>query len=110
MRDLAGNPLSDVVIETWETDEDGLYDTQYEGRTMADCRGRVRTDAQGRYAYRAVRPVPYPIPNDGPVGKLLRSLNRHVFRPAHLHMMFNKPGYEPLITALYLKGDPYLKS
>lgn len=55
-------------------------------------------------------PTPYPIPNDGPVGKLLKSLNRHVFRPAHLHMMFNAKGHEQLITALYFKGDPYLKS
>lgn len=55
-------------------------------------------------------PVPYPIPNDGPVGKLLRSMNRHVFRPAHLHMMFEADGFEQLVTALYFKGDLFLSS
>jgi protocatechuate 3,4-dioxygenase beta subunit len=55
-------------------------------------------------------PVAYPIPNDGPVGKLLRSMNRHVFRPAHLHMMFQKEGMEELITSLYFKGDIFLTS
>lgn len=55
-------------------------------------------------------PVPYPIPNDGPVGKLLRSMGRHVFRPAHLHMMFEADGFEKLVTALYFKGDIFLSS
>ncbi|GAA5857017.1 hypothetical protein JCM8547_007918 [Rhodosporidiobolus lusitaniae] len=108
--DIKGNPIPNCTIETWETDDDGLYDTQYEGRTEADCRGRLHSDANGYYSYRAILPTPYPIPNDGPVGKLLKSLNRHVFRPAHLHMMFIAEGYETLITALYFKGDPYLKS
>ncbi|GAA5842059.1 hypothetical protein JCM3766R1_005736 [Sporobolomyces carnicolor] len=108
--DLEGKPIKNCAIETWETDDDGLYDTQYEGRTEPDCRGRLHTDENGYYSYRAILPTPYPIPNDGPVGKLLKSLNRHVFRPAHLHMMFNADGYEQLITALYFKGDPYLKS
>ncbi|GAA5859621.1 hypothetical protein JCM1840_006377 [Sporobolomyces johnsonii] len=107
---LDGKPIANCTIETWETDDDGLYDTQYEGRTEPDCRGRLQTDENGYYSYRAILPTPYPIPNDGPVGKLLKSLNRHVFRPAHLHMMFNADGYEQLITALYFKGDPYLTS
>ncbi|GAA5826938.1 hypothetical protein JCM11251_002170 [Rhodosporidiobolus azoricus] len=108
--DVNGKPVPNCTIETWETDDDGLYDTQYEGRTEPDCRGRLKTDENGYYHYRAVLPTPYPIPNDGPVGKLLRSLNRHVFRPAHLHMMFVADGFETLITALYFKGDPYLHS
>ncbi|GAA6004384.1 hypothetical protein JCM10207_000696 [Rhodosporidiobolus poonsookiae] len=108
--DIQGNPVPNCTIETWETDDEGLYDTQYDGRTEPDCRGRLTTDANGYYSYRAILPTPYPIPNDGPVGKLLKTLNRHVFRPAHLHMMFVAEGYEQLITALYFKGDPYLQS
>ncbi|MCO5598541.1 hypothetical protein L7F22_052638 [Adiantum nelumboides] len=108
--DIDGNPIPNCKIETWETDDEGKYDTQYEGRSEADCRGRLISDEQGYYSYRAILPTPYPIPNDGPVGALLKSLNRHVFRPAHLHMMFYCEGYETLITALYFKGDPYLKS
>ncbi|GAA5833970.1 hypothetical protein JCM9279_004177 [Rhodotorula babjevae] len=105
-----GKPVANCTIETWETDDDGLYDTQYEGREAPDCRGRFKTDENGYYSYRLIKPTPYPIPFDGPVGKLLKSLNRHVFRPAHLHMMFIAEGYETLTTALYFKGDPYLNS
>ncbi|BGP06685.1 hypothetical protein NBRC10512_004763 [Rhodotorula toruloides] len=108
--DTQGNPVPNCTIETWETDNEGLYDTQYEGRTVADCRGRLKSDANGYYSYRAVLPTPYPIPNDGPVGRLLKTLNRHVFRPAHLHTMLVAKGYETLITALYFKGDQFLES
>ncbi|GJN91540.1 hypothetical protein Rhopal_004563-T1 [Rhodotorula paludigena] len=108
--DVEGKPIANCTIETWETDDEGLYDTQYSGRDKPDCRGRLKTDENGYYAYRLIKPTPYPIPFDGPVGQLLKSLNRHVFRPAHLHMMFLAPGYETLITALYFKGDPYINS
>jgi protocatechuate 3,4-dioxygenase beta subunit len=101
-------PIANAVIETWETDENGFYDTQYSDRDHPDCRGRFRTDSEGRYGFRAVVPVPYPIPNDGPVGKMLESLGRHVYRPAHLHFMISAPGYETLTTALYFKGDKFL--
>ncbi|KAK4055138.1 hypothetical protein OIV83_000418 [Microbotryomycetes sp. JL201] len=109
--DMQGRPVANCMIETWETDDEGLYDTQYADRNGPDCRGKVYTDVDGYYAFRCVRPVPYPIPNDGPVGKLLTHLHRHVFRPAHLHFWFRPPSeYEELITAVYLKGDPYLQS
>ncbi|KAM0756153.1 Intradiol ring-cleavage dioxygenase [Meredithblackwellia eburnea MCA 4105] len=108
--DLQDNGIAGCVIETWETDDEGLYDTQYICRDKPDCRGRITTAADGTYSFRAVLPVPYPIPNDGPVGKLLRRLNRHVFRPSHLHMTFTAPGFEHLITSLYFRGDEYLTS
>lgn len=108
--DTSGKPVPNAIIETWETDQEGFYDTQYSDRTEADCRGRLRTDEQGNYSFRGVKPVPYPIPNDGPVGQLLRKLGRHVFRPAHIHFMIMHPEYEKLITALYPEGDPYISS
>ncbi|RSH95759.1 hypothetical protein EHS25_000851 [Saitozyma podzolica] len=82
-----GNPIMRCMIDTWETDQDGFYDTQYT-EYENDCRGRLYTDANGRYAFRGILPVAYPIPNDGPVGQLLRTMHRHVFRPAHLHFSF----------------------
>jgi protocatechuate 3,4-dioxygenase beta subunit len=85
--DVQGVPIPNARIETWETDNSGLYDTQYENRVVPDCRGRLRTNEKGEYAYRAVVPVAYPIPGDGPVGKLLNTLGRHNYRPAHLHIM-----------------------
>ncbi|KAJ9116766.1 hypothetical protein QFC24_006657 [Naganishia onofrii] len=106
--DTEGNPVKGVTMETWETDDTGMYDTQHDGQFAVDCRGQLKLDDDGLYKFRAVRPVPYPIPNDGPVGDLLQKLNRHEYRPAHLHMMLSAPGFEPLTTALYFEGDPFI--
>ncbi|KAK0440916.1 intradiol ring-cleavage dioxygenase [Desarmillaria tabescens] len=108
--DTKGNPIAGAVLDAWETDETGLYDTQYSDRDGPDCRGKVTSAADGSYSFRAVIPVPYAIPSDGPVGKLIERLGRHVFRPAHLHFKIEAPGYEKLVTALYFKGDPYITS
>jgi len=105
-----GKPIPDAVMDTWETDDQGLYDTQYEHRSEPDCRGRLRTGPDGEYAFRAVVPVAYSIPSDGPVGKLLGVLKRHVYRPAHLHVKIQAPGYETLITTVFPRGDPFLTS
>jgi len=107
---LQGNPIPDAIIDTWETDGHGLYDTQYDDRKEPDCRGRLRSSEDGSYAFRAVVPVSYPIPSDGTVGRMVSALGRHVFRPAHLHIQIQSPGYETLTTALYFEGDPYLTS
>jgi protocatechuate 3,4-dioxygenase beta subunit len=88
----------------------GFYDTQYSERDHPDCRGRLRSDAQGRYGYRAVVPVAYPIPGDGPVGELLLKLGRHNMRPAHLHLRIDAPGFNQLTTALYPSGDAWITS
>ncbi|EJU00225.1 aromatic compound dioxygenase [Dacryopinax primogenitus] len=108
--DTQGRPVPGARVETWETDAEGFYDTQYEGRTGPDCRGRLKTQEDGVCEFWAVVPVAYPIPSDGPVGSLLRSLHRHVFRPAHLHIMVDADRFETLTTALYLEGDEYIKS
>jgi len=108
--DTAGQPIANATIETWETDHNGLYDTQYKDREGPDCRGRLKSAEDGSYSFRAVVPVAYPIPGDGPVGVLLENLGRHNMRPNHLHMMFDAPGYRRLTTALYPEGDPYLSS
>jgi len=107
--DTKGNPIAGAVIDAWETDGFGQYDTQYDGREEPECRGRLRSAADGSYSFRAVVPVGYSIPSDGPVGHLLSKLGRDIFRPAHLHMMIDAPGFEKLITALYFPG-PYLES
>ncbi|KAI9465350.1 aromatic compound dioxygenase [Lactarius psammicola] len=110
VRTTSGAPIPGAVIETWETDDKGFYDTQYADRVVADCRGRLVTDNDGKYGYRAIVPVPYPIPGDGPVGDLLLALRRHNIRPNHLHMMIEAPGFRKLTTALYPEGDIYLPS
>ncbi|KAJ6261501.1 hypothetical protein Dda_4171 [Drechslerella dactyloides] len=106
VKDTAGNALENVTVDVWETDDSGRYDTQYPGRTSPDCRG-VLTSGKDGFWFKCVKPVPYPIPSDGPVGKMLEKLHRHCYRPAHLHFKCKKDGYDELITALYIRGDPY---
>jgi len=108
--DTSGKPVPNATIETWETDENGFYDTQYAERDHPDCRGRLKANSEGYYQYRAVVPVAYPIPGDGPVGDLLLKLGRHNMRPNHLHLMITADGFSPLTTALYPEGDIYLAS
>ncbi|KAI5965314.1 uncharacterized protein KGF55_001535 [Candida pseudojiufengensis] len=107
LTDPNGQPIEDGTIDIWHCDENGFYDTQYSNREHPDMRGIVKTDKEGKFIIKCTRPVPYPIPHDGPVGKLLKKINRHPFRPAHLHFIIEKPGYDKLITALYAKNDPY---
>jgi hydroxyquinol 1,2-dioxygenase len=74
------------------------------------ARGKIRTDTEGRYAFWTIKPVSYPIPTDGPVGKMLLKMGRHPYRPAHTHMIVSAPGYEPVTTHVFVEGDPYLES
>ncbi|KAK2792895.1 hypothetical protein FQN52_002573 [Onygenales sp. PD_12] len=121
VRDMAGDPISGVKVDVWETDSTGHYDVQHSGRVRADGRGVLRSDGAGGFWFRAIKPVSYPIPHDGTVGRLLGALGRHPWRPAHVHFMFEKEGegdgegdgeggWEKLVTALYLRGDPYESS
>ncbi|EUC27504.1 hypothetical protein COCCADRAFT_41786 [Bipolaris zeicola 26-R-13] len=107
LKDVHGNPIPGAQIDVWETDSKGFYDVQHADRTGPDGRAVLTSDENGNFWFKAIVPVPYPIPHDGPVGKLLKLLNRHPYRPSHMHFMFKKEGYDPLITALYLKNDPY---
>ncbi|KAI1472436.1 dioxygenase [Daldinia caldariorum] len=107
VRDTAGRPVPDVKIDIWETDSSGHYDVQHSDRGEPSERCVMVSDSEGRFWFKGIRPVSYPIPHDGPVGKLLERLGRHCWRPAHLHFMFEKEGWDHLITALYARGDPY---
>jgi hydroxyquinol 1,2-dioxygenase len=73
-------------------------------------RGRFRTDDKGTFHFRTVKPVSYPVPTDGPVGKILNAMGRHPMRPAHIHFIVSAPGFEPVATHLFVNGDPYLDS
>ncbi|KAF4340677.1 hydroxyquinol-1 2-dioxygenase [Fusarium beomiforme] len=107
LKDVNGNPIPGATIDVWETDSKGFYDVQHADRNGPDGRAVLSSDDEGNFWFKAIVPVPYPIPHDGPVGKLLDVLGRHCYRPSHMHFMFKKDGYDPLITALYLKDDPY---
>lgn len=98
VRDSKGQPLANVKVDVWETDSKGFYDVQYAEHKGPDGRAVLTSDDKGRFWFKAIVPVPYPIPNDGPVGKLLGRLQRHCYRPSHIHFMFSHPVYDPLIT------------
>ncbi|EFR04079.1 hydroxyquinol 1,2-dioxygenase [Nannizzia gypsea CBS 118893] len=109
-RDTNGKPVADARVDVWEADSSGLYDVQYTKRERPDNRGVLHTNSQGQFWFTAIQPVPYPIPDDGPVGKLLATLGRHQWRPAHMHFIVAKAGFDTLVTTLYPRGDPYEKS
>jgi protocatechuate 3,4-dioxygenase beta subunit len=98
VRDTQGVPIDNVKIDIWETDSTGHYDVQHADRQGPDGRCVMRSDTTGNFWFRAIKPVPYPIPHDGPVGALLKKLHRHPYRPSHMHFMFEKEGYDHLIT------------
>jgi maleylacetate reductase len=107
VRGTSGEPVPGARIEVWESDEDGFYDVQYpDGRVGG--RGWLRSAPDGDYWFWSVRPAPYPIPDDGPVGDLLTAAGRGPMRPAHLHFKVEAPGYRTLITHIFVAGDPYL--
>jgi hydroxyquinol 1,2-dioxygenase len=104
-----GTPIPGAILDLWSTDGEGWYDVQRQGQGLR-VRARIRTDADGRYAFWTVKPVSYPIPTDGPIGRMLLKMGRHAYRPAHTHMIVSAPGYEPVTTHVFVEGDPYLES
>ena len=109
--DTEGNPVAGAKIDVWQANDEGFYDVQQKGiQPDFNLRGVFRTGADGRYHFRGVKPKFYPIPDDGPVGRLLRALGRHPYRPAHLHYIITAPGFAPLITHIFDPDDPYIAS
>ena len=108
--DTEGAAVAGAVLDVWQTAENGMYSGQDTAQPHGNLRGRYRTDADGNYAISTILPVSYPIPTDGPVGKMLDATGRHPWRPAHLHFMIDAPGYRKLVTHLFDKDDPYLQS
>jgi len=108
VNDMHGKPIGGALIEVWEAQGDGFYDVQKSGGMNA--RARFRTGPDGRYSFRCVKPTSYPIPHDGPVGHMLRATGRHPMRPGHLHFKISAPGFDTLVTHLFVKGDEYLDS
>jgi len=109
--DTKGNPIEGAVIDVWQANDEGFYDVQQKGlQPDFNLRGVFKTGADGRYWFRAVKPKFYPIPDDGPVGQLLRALGRHPYRPAHLHYIIKAEGFETLTTHIFDPDDPYINS
>jgi catechol 1,2-dioxygenase len=109
--DTDGQPVAGCKIDVWQAKDGDFYDVQQKGiQPDFNLRGVFRTGADGTYSFRAVKPKFYPIPDDGPVGKLLVALGRHPFRPAHFHYILEADGYESLTPHIFDPYDPFIHS
>ena len=108
--DLDGRPIAGALLDVWQAQTSGLYDSQDPNLHELHMRGKFHTDDEGRYLVRTVLPVNYPIPSDGPVGAMLSATGRHPWRPAHIHFVVSAEGYEPVTTHIFDRTDEYLGS
>lgn len=109
--DLEGNPVEGARIDVWSDNEDGFYDVQQpDVQPRHNNRGIFTTGPDGKYSFYGIKPVSYPIPDDGPVGQMLGQLGRHPYRPAHMHFIVSAEGFDPVTTHTFVAGDPYLNS
>lgn len=108
VRDTAGKPIAGAIIDVWEDAPNGLYENHDPDQPDYNLRGRFESDENGHYAFRAIRPVPYPIPGDETAGQLIRFMGHHCMRPGHLHMMVTREGYRPLISQIYDSESAHL--
>jgi maleylacetate reductase len=108
--DQQERPLAGIVVDVWQANSDGYYDVQLPDLDGPVLRARFLTDDEGRLRFWTISPSHYPIPQDGPVGQMLRSVHRHPYRAPHVHFMIGGPGYRRLITQLFVAGGKYLDS
>jgi hydroxyquinol 1,2-dioxygenase len=108
--DVSGEPIAGAELDVWQNGADMLYAVQRPEAEEDHLRGRYLTRDDGTYAFVAVRPVPYPIPHDGPVGRMLAASGRHPWRPAHIHVIVRAPGYKTVTTHVFDATSAYLDS
>src|SRR3954468_3605503 len=108
--DTEGNPIAGAQLDVWQNGENQLYAVQDPEAEEDHLRGVFRTREDGSFAFLAVRPVPYTIPHDGPVGRMLESTGRHPWRPAHIHMIVRATGYRTLTTHIFDAESDFLES
>lgn len=107
--DAHGDPIEGACVDVWSDNEDGFYDVQQPGiQPKWNNRGRFITGKDGAYSFYGIKPVSYPIPDDGPVGKMLEALGRHPYRPAHMHYLVTAPGYQKIVTHTFVGDDKYI--
>ncbi len=106
--DQSGKPIEGARIELWQTADNGLYSGQDPTQPEYNLRMAMTTGADGRYAVSTIRPAPYMVPTDGPVGDILNATGRHAWRPSHLHFIIHAAGFRTLVTEVFPSDDPYL--
>jgi protocatechuate 3,4-dioxygenase beta subunit len=108
--DTGGNLVAGAEVDVWHASPTGLYENQDPEQAEWNLRGKFFSDDDGVFSFRSVKPSGYPVPRGGPVGELLKALERHPFRPAHLHALIYKPGYKTIASQLYSHDDPMLET
>lgn len=106
--DTDGHPVPDALLDFWQTDAKGLYSQNDPTQATFNLRCRMHADADGNYALVTIKPRYYSVPDDGPVGDLLRGSARHAWRPSHFHVLVTAPGYKRLVTEVFPEDDPYI--
>jgi hydroxyquinol 1,2-dioxygenase len=105
-----GTPIARAELDVWQNGDNRLYAVQDPDAPEAHLRGRFLTRDDGTYGFVAVRPVPYTIPHDGPVGRMLAATGRHPWRPAHIHLIVRAPGYRSVATHIFDAESEHLDS
>jgi catechol 1,2-dioxygenase len=108
--DVDGNPVGGAELDVWHADDEGYYSGFAPDIPDGNLRALVLADADGHFEITTVRPAPYQIPTDGPTGELLRAAGWHAWRPAHLHLLVQAPGYRRITSQLYFAGGNWLDS
>jgi hydroxyquinol 1,2-dioxygenase len=108
--DTEGRPIANCCLDVWSGDGEGVYDMQMGDDAGMRLRARFHTDEDGRYRFWSIKPSFYPVPDDGPVGAMLRRMGRHPNRPGHIHMKVYAPGHQTVTTHLFVADSPYLDS
>ena len=108
--DPSGKPVAGAEVDIWHASPIGLYEQQDPEQAEMNLRGKFTTDSDGRFWFRTVKMVGYPIPTDGVVGRLLAAQSRHPYRPAHLHALIVKQGFKVLISQVYDPNDPHIET
>lgn len=107
--DVHGTPIEGACVDVWSDNSDGFYDVQQPDlQPKWNNRGRFVTGPDGSYKFFGIKPVSYPIPDDGPVGKMLTALGRHPYRPAHMHYLVTAPGFQKIVTHTFVGDDKYI--
>ena len=110
VRSAGGSPIAGATLDIWQGGSNGLYPVQDPAQDPLNLKGVFTTDAEGRYEFTTLRPVVYPVPTDGPVGRLFEATGRHPNRAAHTHMIVSAPGYHSVTTHIFDSESPYLDS
>ena len=106
--DAAGKAIANATLDFWQAAANGFYWQQDATQDKNNLRCKMGAGSEGHYAFTTVRPAPYTVPYDGPVGDLLRAGGRHAWRPSHLHFIVSAPGHHALTTEVFFADDKYV--